>query len=102
MTKTELIINQEQKTENKRVQLVFPKSKGTEIYLPKDLSKYTGRDFYQLYCADLSEVAKWFEEFTTESIELSINSIIQTEYETKLIIGRWIKSRLKTKNKPWW
>jgi hypothetical protein len=56
MTKTNLVFN-EQKTNNKRVQLVFPKSKGTDVHLPNDLSKYSGKDFFQLYCADTSEVA---------------------------------------------
>ena len=86
MTKTNLVFN-EQKTNNKRVQLVFPKSKGTDIHLPNDLSKYSGKDFFQLYCADTSEVAGWFDDFTTDSIELWINSIIQSDHETKLFVG---------------
>lgn len=86
MTKTNLVFN-EQKTNNKRVQLVFPKSKGTDVHLPNDLSKYSGKDFFQLYCADTSEVTGWFDDFTTDSIELWINSIIQSDHETKLIVG---------------
>jgi hypothetical protein len=71
MTKPNLVSN-EQKTNNKKVLLVFPKSKGIDIYLPKDLSKYSGSDFFQLFCTttDIHEVKGWFEDFTTDSIEL--------------------------------
>ena len=86
MTKTNLVFN-EQKTNNKRVQLVFPKLKGTDVHLPNNLSKYSGKNFFQLYCADTSEVVGWFDDFTTDSIELWINSIIQADHETKLIVG---------------
>jgi hypothetical protein len=85
MTKPNLVSN-EQKTNNKKVLLVFPKSKGIDVYLPKNLSKYSGRDFFQLFCADIHEVESWFEDFITDSIELWIDSIIQTEHETKLIV----------------
>jgi hypothetical protein len=99
MTKTNLVFN-EQKTNNKRVQLVFPKSKGTDVHLPSDLSKYTGRKFFQLYCADTTEIIEWFGDFITDSIELWVNSIIQTEYETKLSVERKEGGGLKVVLKP--
>jgi len=99
MTKSNLVSN-EQKTINKKVQLVFPKSKGIDVYLPRDLSKYSGSDFFQLFCADIREVEGWFENFTTDSIELWIDSIIQTEHETKLIVGSKEEGRLRVVLKP--
>jgi hypothetical protein len=99
MTKSNLVSN-EQKTINKKVQLVFPKSKGIDVYLPRDLSKYSGSDFFQLFCADMREVEGWFENFTTDSIELWIDSIIQTEHETKLIVGSKEEGRLRVVLKP--
>ena len=86
MTKPNLVL-EEQKTESKSVQLVFRKSKGIEAYLPNDLSTYTGRNFFQLFCADISELKEWFDDFTIDSIELWIDSIIQTGHLTKLIVG---------------
>jgi hypothetical protein len=94
MTKPNLVFK-EQMTNSKRVQLVFPKSKGTDVYLPNDMSKYSGKDFFKLYCADTIEVLGWFDDFTTDSIELRIDSIIQTEYETKLIISGSKESGLR-------
>ena len=99
MTKPNLVSN-EQKTNNKKVLLVFPKSKGIDVYLPKDLSKYSGSDFFQLSCADIHEVEGWFEDFTTDSIELWIDSIIPKEHETKLIIGSKEEGRLRVVMKP--
>jgi hypothetical protein len=86
MTKPNLVL-EEQKTEGKRLQLVFRKSKGIEAYLPNDLSTYTGRNFFQLFCADISELKGWFDDFTIDSIELWIDSIIQMGHVTKLIVG---------------
>ena len=63
MTKSKLVSN-EQETTDKKVLLVFPKSKGIDVYLPKDLSKYSGSDFFRLFCADIHEVEGWFKEFT--------------------------------------
>lgn len=85
MTKTELKFNQEQNTGSNEEQLVFPKLKETEVYLSKDLSEYTGKDFYQFNCADTSEIGRWFEDFTTNSIGLWIDSIVKTECDTKSI-----------------
>ncbi len=99
MTKSNLV-SSEQKTINKKVQLVFPKSKGIDVYLPRDLSKYSSSDFFQLFCADIREVEGWFENFTTDSIELWIDSIIQTEHETKLIVGSKEEGRLRVVLKP--
>lgn len=55
--------------------------------MPNDLSKYSGKDFFQLYCSDISEVTGWFDDFTTDSIELWINNTIQSDHETELIVG---------------
>jgi hypothetical protein len=99
MTKPNLVSN-EQKTNSKKVQLVFPKSKGIDVYLPKDLSKYSGSDFFQLSCADICEIEGWFENFTTDSIELCIDSIIQTEHETRLIVGGKEEGRLRVVIRP--
>lgn len=55
--------------------------------MPNDLSKYSGKDFFQLYCVDTSEVVGWFDDFTTDSIELWINNTIQSDHETELIVG---------------
>ena len=99
MTKSNFVSN-EQKTINKKVQLVFPKSKGIDVYLPRDLSKYSGSDFFQLFYADIREVEGWFENFITDSIELWIDSIIQTEHETKLIVGSKEEGRLRVVLKP--
>ena len=99
MTKSNFVSN-EQKTINKKVQLVFPKSKGIDVYLPRDLSKYSGSDFFQLFYADIREVEGWFENFITDSIELWIDSIIQTEHETKLIVGSKEEGRLRVVIKP--
>jgi hypothetical protein len=93
MTKQSLVVSNDQKTANKKVQLVFHKPKGIDAYLLNDLSIYTGRDFFQLFCAVTSEVVEWFDDFTIHLIEVWINSIIQTEHETKLIVeGKGIKS----------
>jgi hypothetical protein len=99
MTKPNLVFK-EQMTNSKRVQLVFPKSKGTDVYLPNDLSKYSGKDFFKLYYADTNEVLGWFDDFTTDSIELRINSIIQTESETKLIISGSKEAGLRVVLRP--
>jgi hypothetical protein len=99
MTKPNLVSN-EQKTNNRKVLLVFPKSKGIDVYLPKDLSKYSGSDFFQLFCADIHEVEGWFEDFTTDSIELWIDSLILTQHETKLIVGSKEEGRLRVVMKP--
>ena len=97
MTKPNLV-SEEQKTNNKKVLLVFPKSKGIDVYLPKDLLKYSGSNFFQLFCAEIHEVEGWFEDFTTDSIELC--SIIPKEHETKLIIGSKEEGRLRVVMKP--
>jgi hypothetical protein len=94
MAKPNLVL-EEQKTESKRLQLVFRKSKGIEAYLPNDLSTYSGRNFFHLFCADISELKGWFDDFTIDSIELWIDSIIQTGHVTKLIVGEKNESGLR-------
>jgi hypothetical protein len=86
MTKQNLVVSNDQKTANKKVQLVFHKPKGIDAYLLNNLSIHTRRDFFQLFCVVTSEVVEWFDDFTIHSIEVWINSIIQTEHETKLIV----------------
>ena len=53
-----------------------------------------------MFCTDIREVEGWFENFTIDSIELWIDSIIQTEHETKLIVGSKEEGRLGVVIKP--
>lgn len=71
----------------KKIQIVFPNNKSFDAYLPKDMTGFKNRDFFNLFTADLDEVMQWFGKHTVESIELVINSVINTHEETKLIVG---------------
>src|SRR5919199_5471899 len=72
------------KSENKSIELVFPRPKRQmDIYLPK----VNGEDFFQLFSVDVQGVAKWFNEYEMDSMELKIESIINSPETTKIILG---------------
>jgi hypothetical protein len=74
------------KSENKRIELVFPRLKREmDVYLPK----VKGEDFFQSFSVDAHNIAQWFNQYEMDSIELKIESIINSpETETtKIILG---------------
>ncbi|HYY50639.1 MAG TPA: hypothetical protein VE643_07185 [Nitrososphaeraceae archaeon] len=72
------------KNENKSTELVFPRPKREmDVYLPK----VKGEDFFQLFSVDLPGIAKWFNEYEMDSLELKIESIINSPETTKIILG---------------
>ncbi len=73
---------------NKKIQLVFPRLKEYDVYLPQDLSQYKDRKFFDLLKIDINELLSWFQGFRVESIELVVDSIINTHNETKLIVAK--------------
>jgi hypothetical protein len=85
-----MIIMNKQLESNKKIQLVFPRQKEQDIHLPKDLSQYKDRNFFDLFTVDIYELLNWFGKFKVGSIEIVVNSIINTEQETKLFVGNKI------------
>lgn len=88
----------------KKIQLVFPRLKEHDVHLPRDLSQYKDKKFFDLFEMDIDELSIWFEEFRIESIELFIDSIINSSDQTKLIVGgrqdqKGVKLLLKPKDK---
>jgi hypothetical protein len=73
---------------NKTIQLVFPKQREQDAHLPKDLSQYKNKNFFNLFATDVDEITNWFGKFKVDSLEIVINSIINTEEETKLFVGK--------------
>ncbi len=71
----------------KKIQLVFPRLKDQDVHLPQDLSQYKDRKFFDLFEIDIDELSTWFEGFRIESIEMFVDSIINTSDQTKLIVG---------------
>jgi hypothetical protein len=72
------------KSVNKSIELVFPRPKREmDVYLPK----VKGEDFFQLFSVDLQGIAKWFDEYEMDSMELKIESIINSPETTKFILG---------------
>lgn len=51
------------------------------------MSSFKNRDFFNIFAADIDEVMNWFGKYDIESIELVVSSIINTQDETKLIVG---------------
>ena len=43
--------------------------------------------FFQLFSVDLPGIAKWFNEYEMDSLELKIESIINSPETTKIILG---------------
>jgi len=69
---------------NKPVELVFPRSKREmDVYLPK----VKGEDFFEVFSTDVNIIAEWFSEYEIDSLELKIDSIIDSPQRTKLILG---------------
>jgi len=88
----------------KKIQLVFPRLKEQDVHLPMDLSQYKDKKFFDLFEIDVDELSTWFERFRVESIELFVDSVINSSDQTKLIVGgrqdqKGIKFLLKPKDK---
>jgi hypothetical protein len=69
-----------------------------------DLSQYKDKKFFDLFEIDVDELSTWFEGFRVESIELFVDSVINSSDQTKLIVGgrqdqKGIKFLLKPKDK---
>jgi hypothetical protein len=79
----------------KKAELVFPRSTKHDAYLPKDLSEYKANNFFRLFSVDVNQIEGWFGQYDVDSIELWVNSIIQTEETTRLIIGNKLEGGLK-------
>jgi hypothetical protein len=72
------------KSEKKSIELVFPRPKREmDVYIPK----VKGEDFFQLFSIDLQGITKWFSEYEMDSMELKIESIINSSETTKIILG---------------
>jgi len=82
-----MVIMNKQLESNKKIQLVFPRQREQDVHLPKDLSQYKDRNFFDLFTADVDELLHWFGKFKVGSIEIVVNSIINTEQETKIFVG---------------
>src|ERR1051325_4420160 len=71
-------------SEHKRIELVFPRPKREmDVYLPK----VKGEDFFQSFSVDVHDIAQWFNEYEMDSMELKIESIINSPEDTKIILG---------------
>ena len=72
-----------QKSDNKRVELVFPRPKrDMDFYLPKT----KGKQFFQIFSTDVDKVAEWFSQYEIDSMELKIEHIIDSLETTKLLV----------------
>ena len=72
------------KSENNRVELVFPRPKSEmDVHLPKA----KGEEFFELFLTDVNSVEDWFSDYEIESMQLKIESIINSSQTTKLILG---------------
>jgi len=74
------------------------------VHLPKDLSQYKDKKFFDLFEIDIDEFSTWFKGFKVESIELFVDSIINSSDQTNLIVGgrqdqKGVKLLLKPKDK---
>ena len=71
------------KSENNRVELVFPRPKREmDVYLPKT----KGEEFFQIFSTDVNSVEYWFSDYEIGSMQLKIESIINSSQTTKLIL----------------
>jgi hypothetical protein len=82
-----MVIMNKQLESNKKIQLVFPRHREQDVHLPKDLSHYKDRNFFDLFTTDVDELLNWFGKFKVGSIEIVVDSIINTEQETKIFVG---------------
>ena len=70
--------------DHKPVELIFPRPKrDMDVYLPK----VKGEEFFQVFSTEVNTVAEWFSEYDIDSLELRIDSIIDSPKGTKLILG---------------
>jgi hypothetical protein len=72
---------------NKKTKLVFPRHREQDAHLPKDLSLYKDKNFFELFTVEIDELLNWFGKFKVGSIEIVVNSIINTEQDTKIFVG---------------
>ena len=64
------------------------------MHLPQDLSQYKDRKFFDLFEIDIDELSTWFEGFRIESIEMFVDSIINTSLDqTQLIVRGQTRSK---------
>lgn len=86
-----------QKSDNKRVELVFPRPKREmDVYLPKT----KGEEFFQIFSTDVDKVAEWFSEYEIDTMELKIENIIDSFEATKLLVGSKGDNGLRVVLKP--
>jgi hypothetical protein len=86
-----------QKSDNKRVELVFPRPKREmDVYLPKT----KGEEFFQIFSTDVDQVAEWFSQYELDSMELKIENIIDSPETTKLVVGSKGDNGLRVVLKP--
>jgi hypothetical protein len=86
-----------QKSDNKRVELVFPRPKREmDVYLPKT----KGEEFFQIFSTDIDKVAEWFSQYELVSMELKIENIIDSFETTKLLVGSKGDNGLRVVLKP--
>lgn len=51
-----------QKSENKVVELVFPRPKvEMDVYLPK--KPHNGEEFFQIFSTDIDQIGRWFSQY---------------------------------------
>ena len=85
------------KRDNKLVELVFARPKrDMEMYFPKT----KGEDFFKIFTTDINKVGEWFNQYQMESLELTINSILDTEETTRLLVGSAEGNVMKVVLKP--
>lgn len=73
---------------NKKIQLVFERTKQQDVYLPEDKPKYVGKNFFDVFTVNIEEISSWFgNEFKVLELEFTINTILNTQNFTKLFIG---------------
>ena len=85
------------KSENNRVELVFPRPKREmDVYLPK----VKGEEFFELFLTDVNAVAEWFSQFEIDSLELKIDGVINSPETTRLLIDLNGDSGLRVVLKP--
>ena len=69
-----------------------------DMYLPKA----KGEEFFQIFSTDVDTVGEWFCQYDIDSMELKIDSIIDSAETTRLLVGFKGESGLKVvlKQKP--
>jgi hypothetical protein len=67
-----------------------------DVYLPKA----KGEEFFQIFSTDVDTVGEWFCQYDIDSMELKIDSIIDSAETTKLIVGSNGDNGLRVVLKP--